>query len=257
MSVETAKVISASNPNPWEHGITFYDMVFERNGQPFNCAWGTKGGEPQPGEEITGEFSQKADGTWKFTKGSKDKPQGGSSGGGSKPWQPESERDPERSARILRQHSEEMAVRVLGLSSLGVGVLDDWDEAKAAIKEWTDWFDEDVRQAAAQAHGNATESASPPSSASRGSEQQPASEVTDEDEQRLDDALYNAGINDFNERRWLTKAWKGLPSDRQMKCLGGLIAGDIETPPKTLKGLQEIAGPMPESFRQPDDSVPF
>src|ERR1700733_6152649 len=80
---ETVKVISASNPNPWEHGITFDDMVFDRGGQNFSCSWGTKGGEPQPGEEVTGEFSQKTDGSWKFSKGSKDKPQPQSGGGSS------------------------------------------------------------------------------------------------------------------------------------------------------------------------------
>ena len=30
-------------------------------------------------------------------------------------WQPEAERDPERAARILRQHSQEMAIRALNL----------------------------------------------------------------------------------------------------------------------------------------------
>jgi hypothetical protein len=76
---ETVTVIEAKNPNPWEHGITFYDMIFDRNGQRFGCSWGTKGGEPQPGEEVTGEFSQKPDGSWKFSKGTKDKAGGGGS----------------------------------------------------------------------------------------------------------------------------------------------------------------------------------
>jgi len=198
------------------------------------------------------------------------------SGGGSKSWQSEQERDPERSARILRQHSQEMAIRAWFAYAQGdYGAPSD---TKGALKEWTDFFDADVNkagQAAVQAHGNATESASSPTSASRGSEQPPAEQLqkaqphvpggatvttaspNDEDEQRLDDALYNAGINDFDERRWLTQAWKGLPLDRQKKSLGVLIAGDIETPPKTLKGLQEIAGPMPESFRQPEEDIPF
>lgn len=148
---ETVKVISAENPNPWEHGITFYDMVFERNGRPFRCSWGTKGGHPQPGEEVTGEFSQKADGEWKFTKGSKDKP-APSSGGSSAPsrssgkeWTPEAQRDPERSARILRQHSQSTAIAYAGLmqSQGRLGA----DFGPSDLKKLIDWFDLDVEEA--------------------------------------------------------------------------------------------------------------
>lgn len=148
---ETVTVISASNPNPWERGITYYDMVFDRGGQQFACSWGTKGGEPQPGEEVTGEFSQKPDGTWKFTKGSKDKPvqreaQTGTAGGQNKrDWQPESERDPERSARILRQHSQSAAVSYAALMQSQGRLPETFgpDELKALI----DWFDLDAIKA--------------------------------------------------------------------------------------------------------------
>lgn len=227
-------------------------------------------GEKLVGHLEAGKYAQRLKIDFEATK-----ELGGSSGakhggGSSKPWQPESQRDPERSARILRQHSQsaalEYAAQTLALKGLVPEEVPEEIGADPRTKVpdifWSlvDQFDADVNkagQAAAQAHGDASQSsserASLPVSASRGSEQPPA----DEDEHRLDDALYNAGINDYDERRWLTKAWKGLPSDRQKKCLGGLIAGDIETPPKTLKGLQEIAGPMPESFRSPDNSVPF
>lgn len=208
---------------------------------------------------------------------------------GWKPREPRSQYDPEDMARQTRSAAQDRALKALGMGSLGKGNLEDWDEAKVAITEWTKWFEDQVieaGEAAAQAQGIATassESAAPPSRAPLGSEQPPANQGGDasansqsegrqrvaegvsmnfgtpseQDEHRMDDALYNAGINDFDERRWLTEAWRNLPDDRRKACLGGLISGDIETPPKTLKGLKKEAGPMPDSFRTNHDPLPF
>jgi len=91
---------------------------------------------------------------------------GGSNAKGN--WQPESERDPERAARILRQHSQEMAIRFAAL--VGPEHLD-----LTRIFEFADQFDQDVIQAGqavnstqgpppAQAGASSSQSASPGSS---------------------------------------------------------------------------------------------
>lgn len=91
------------------------------------------------------------------------KEQGGStSSGGSKnfkpkEWQPESERDPERSARILRQHSQSAALEYAKLT----GALSDLSEAITEPRKtvpdffWrlVDQFDADVLQTAQKAGG--------------------------------------------------------------------------------------------------------
>lgn len=63
---------------------------------------------------------------------------GGSSGG--RAWIPESEKDPERSARILRQHSQEMALRVYAKAGF------EGQDLHAYLRAWTDWFDDDVNR---------------------------------------------------------------------------------------------------------------
>lgn len=239
MSVETVKVLSASNPNPWEHGITFYDMVFDRNNQPFNCTWGTKGGEPQPGEEVTGEFSKKKDGTWKFSKGSKDKPQSSaaaSSGG---------QRD-DLGARIERQ----AVIKALGHK---LSATDTFTSAQRKHIEEIESFIAEAGQAAAPAQGNATAApeSAPPPSASPGSEQQPA----DPEGKRMQDLLAKAGVEP-NEARWLTKeAFSGLMQEHRTIAIARMELGDEDTRAKALARFREIAGPMPGSTKETD--LPF
>jgi len=82
----------------------------------------------------------------------------GTGGGQGKNWQPESERDPERSARILRQHSQSAALQAIAIiDSTTEPGTEPWskDKLKQALTEWTDWFDADVNaagQAATQGH---------------------------------------------------------------------------------------------------------
>jgi hypothetical protein len=243
---ETVKVISASNPNPWEHGITFYDMVFDRGGENFSCSWGTKGGEPQPGEEVTGEFSQKGDGSWKFSKGSKDKPQGGSTGS-TESFKGGKSDDVQR--QIIRQHSQSAAIAYQAL-------LDEKPNL-AGLKFLIDWFDADVLgQAAKQTQGSAApakEGAPPPASASPGSVSQPADE-----HQWFCKLLETAGLSFGPASKLATFILEKLSPEQIKKADNGLT--DLDTMAKTLGQLESV-------FRQTtgevlvddnsDDDIPF
>jgi hypothetical protein len=70
MAAETVIVKEVGPGKPWQHGITYYDVLFQRNGSSFGANWGKKGEAPVLGESVVGEFSQKDDGSWKFKKGS-------------------------------------------------------------------------------------------------------------------------------------------------------------------------------------------
>lgn len=68
----------------------------------------------------------------------------------SKEWQKETDRDPERAARILRQHSQGMALQLLTHRPITEATD---EQIKATLKHWTDHFDADVIQAAQKAGG--------------------------------------------------------------------------------------------------------
>lgn len=256
--VETVKVISASNPNAWEHGIVYYDMVFERNGEPFPCSWGTKGGEPQPGEEIEGEFTQKGDGSWKFTKGSKDKPSP-SQGGGKRDWkprEPRSQYDPEDMARQTRSAAQDRALKAMSLTPLGEG--EKWSEGafKEEIERWTAWFEDHVLEAG-QAALQGAGGASGPGSGSQGTapEQQPAAVDLSECEQ----ALNTAGMMGVPGRKVAEFMVTQLPPERCAKAARNLTGQDIELQRNTLKALksntEEWAGSLP--LDNPGNDIPF
>lgn len=84
----------------------------------------------------------------------------GSAGTSSKGWQPESERDPERSARILRQHSQEMAVRTL--TALGSFQGKSAEMLRGTLKTWTDFYDKDVIETSQGAPRGAADPKPPP-----------------------------------------------------------------------------------------------
>lgn len=229
---ETVKVVSASNPNPWEHGITFYDMVFERGGQNFSCSWGTKGGEPQPGEEVTGEFAQKSDGSWKFSKGSKDKPQGGSheaSAGSSRPSQGSDTRD-NVGARIERQ----AVLKVLSPLICQDGGFSKHHQTEV---ERIEAFIAEAGQTSnptqgPQGQGDTSPPPAPPASDSSVSREH----------QEICEALDVAGLlypaaKDFVADYMLSE----LPPERIKKAVGNLVGQDLELQATTLTALKAAA----------------
>lgn len=147
---EAVVIKSVGQGNPW-NDLVFYDVVFDRNGADFAASWGKKGGgDPVPGEQIEGEFYQK-DGKWRFRKASKSP--GNSSGGSTsskRDWQPESQYDPEKTARITRSHAQEMALRYLALSGFNVDPQNRMVAFHQAVLPVIDAFELDVEEAAAQ-----------------------------------------------------------------------------------------------------------
>lgn len=140
--------------NPWQHGITYYPVTFDRAGQDFSCSWGKKGDPPTVGEEVEGDFSQR-NGEWKFSKASK--PQGGSSssagssnfkggGGGGQYQKPP---DPAAAARMGMSAAHGHALEAIKVE----GGEQTPQELKALIVAWTDWFTERVNAAGKAAKG--------------------------------------------------------------------------------------------------------
>lgn len=220
---ETVTVIEAKNPNPWEHGITYYDMIFDRNGQRFGCSWGTKGGEPQVGEEVTGEFSQKDDGSWKFTKGSKDKPSGGNSrpsesstgtrsSSGETNWT-------ERNAEIRRQHSQQVAIEALALAKFAPTTF---EMLKSEIDSWADYFDADAiaaGQKASQGAGAGTEGGGSPTSSSVHSKAAPPPEQSPADAHEwLENLLIQGGASTYGAGKLASFATEELSPENLKKC---------------------------------------
>jgi hypothetical protein len=267
---ETVTVIEAKNPNPWEHGITYYDMIFDRNGQRFACSWGTKGGEPQPGEEVTGEFSQKSDGSWKFTKGSKDKPGGGPSSSEASTSNnskgPSSETDWEvRNAEIRRQHSQEMALRWLANGQANLSTVDQ-------LAEIADWFDQDAI-AAGQKASQGQQSSGAPASSTAAPEQSPVdfsgarkeepSGFSTLDREHVMQLLDNAGLTFPAAQEKVTDYITGplLVAGREKKALGGLQ--DLDRQGNVLAQLKSeteewIKSPLPQGDALDGDSdIPF
>lgn len=232
---ERVKVLSVSGGKPWQD-LTYYDMVFDRNGEDFACSWGKKSeGAPHVGEELEGEFYEKKPGEWRFRKASKS-PSPGPSSGGKRDWQPESQRDPERAARILRQHSQGMAVQLYAAmkpSTAQPGQL------RVFLVEWADWFDADVGQAATQAQGASAsqESTFPPSSPPESGlppavEKQPA----DESHWWFEDHLMKAGLDGVGANRLATFILDRFSPEQGKRAEQGL--SDFDTQAKTLADLE-------------------
>ncbi len=187
-------------------------------------------------------------------------------------WTPESERDPERAARILRQHSQEMALRFVayagttGPADFETMWCDDF------LKPIIDWFDQDVLQAGKRAsEGTKTGSTPPPETASE--PPSPSSpDVLPVTHQELTEALDTAGVTIPAQRDAIAGYMAAeLPTERIVKAVGNLVLrpddGDPDPTAKqarTLKALkkatEEFTGkPLPQgdAFDSDPDKAPF
>ena len=193
-------------------------------------------------------------------------------------WQPESERDPERAARILRQHSQEMALRAIALEfELHKSVAPADYSFQDELTEWTDWFDQDVNQAGQQARQEPrTEVAQSPETAS-GSDS-PASpdagDILPASLQEMGEALSTAAPNLPVAARDVIAAYmvdqlSGEP-ERLKKAVANLTLtnrGEIDptgVQAKTLSALESAAEtwsgkPLPQgdALDGDDDAPPF
>jgi hypothetical protein len=144
-----------TEPNP--HGGQFQRFYVDFEGSP-DTYWRRKEGDaPGVGNSYYGTITVGDYGP-RFKKEKLPEDFAGTSSGGSRnlgsKWQPESERDPERSARILRQHSQEMALRYLTVSGFSVDPENRSVALEQNVRPIIDWFDADVIQAAQKAGGS-------------------------------------------------------------------------------------------------------
>jgi len=107
-----------------------------------NVEWSRKATSPAPteGQQVEGTLEDRGQHGLKL----KVAPSFGG-GGFARP------EDPKRAARILRQHSQDMALRVLTLIAATDGIDRAWNttpELFDLIKRTADWFDKDAEEAA-------------------------------------------------------------------------------------------------------------
>jgi hypothetical protein len=269
---ESVKIKSFQPGNDWTSDdgkikLTFYECVFDRNGQDFTATWNKKQGtgDPPVGESIEGEFYEKKPGDWRFRKASRPQGGGASSGtssttsfSGKRDWQPESQRDPERSARILRQHSQEMAVRVL--TAMGSFESNSPTQIETWIRNWADYFDQDVNEAGLKAVQGAGSRALGGVQAESG----PAPAQPSADPQGTSERLYSlleaAGLNSVAARVVTDYALSEMTPQEQDAAIDRLGKPDHQA--GALKRLRERTEqfhgePLPEEVPYDDDENPF
>jgi hypothetical protein len=147
-------------PNP--HGGNFQKFYVDFEGSD-DTYWRRKEGDkPEVGKSYYGTITEGNYGPM-FKK--EKKPEGGGfearPGGRGGDWQPESERDPERAARILRQHSQEMALRWTALLQAADPNLAQTNGGLTLAQafQFADAFDRDVNEAGQAASQGAGASA--------------------------------------------------------------------------------------------------
>lgn len=226
--------------------------------------------EPRAGETVMGDIN---DGkltldydAMKDLDGSTRPTREASTSGKAKPWTPEQERDPERSARILRQHSQGLAVQVL----IAMGDFKDVQAQEHAIeiysqlRAWTDHFDQDVIEAgqkavAGQDGALPKQQDTPPPVEEKPAQQQPPA---DDSHQYLSNLLETAGLSSYPASK-LADYVLGREPKVIAKAEHGLQ--DFDTQGKTLAGLKaaferDEGEPVPSGPSGPmsgDDDIPF
>lgn len=217
---------------------------------------------PEVGEEVVGHiepgpYSEKLKVDYEETRaltGGTNARDLGYKGSGGK-WQPESERDPERSARILRQHSQEMALRWVAL--LRRDANPDPIVEVEQVFELADRFDQDVNKAGQAARGGAGNASSEPAPAP------PSQPVVDL--QECAEALDTAGLMSGPAQNMVAEYMAlHLSPELCEKAVRQLTnAADLETQAMTLKALKantekHYKTPLPAHGDSPsDDDIPF
>lgn len=245
--VVTVKSINGEG-NPWQHGITYWPVTFDRNGQDFSCSWGKKGDPPQVDETVEGDFTQR-NGEWKFKKASA--PPQGTSSSGSQDYGRGSGggKSPDTQASIVRQHSQEMGLRWASLQRFGEGsagnfTLDD-------LADVIDWFETDANKAASGAGQSA---AGAPSSASSPAPSQNGQAI----HERITVLLEAGGVNDQAARTISDFALTEMTVEEQDAAIGML-----ENESRRMAAIKRLTERTEAKNGQPlprptaDDSIPF
>jgi hypothetical protein len=269
-----------AEPREWSstHGGSFLsykvDLAEDGGAVAMGIEW-TKKPESQPpsvGERVVGhlepgKFSEKFKIDYEATKelggGASREAQTGTAGsrngGGKRDWKPESERDPERSARILRQHSQEMALRAACSAGYFQGEITT-EKLRDDLIPLVDFFDQDVNkagQAAKQAQGSAPpaqEGAAPLPSASPG----PVSQPADDTHQYFCKLLEDAALNPDAASALATFIVEKFDNDQRRRAETGLKHLDTqkETLDKARYSYEKATGQLLPDPAD-DESIPF
>lgn len=193
--------------------------------------------------------------------------QGGGPRGSKGTWQPESERDPERSARILRQHSQEMALRFFAIQS-GEGAVSnpDMQWKPEDVFKLANSFDADVNKAGqaakegASAPASRSDAAVPTAVNRTPSPSQPVMIDLQECAEALDTAGLTSGVAQAKVAEYMAFQ---LAPERCVKAIRNLTnAADLETQGATLKALKEntekaLGQPLPTGEKVNFDDIPY
>ncbi len=182
---------------------------------------------------------------------------GGGSRSGSRSFKPESEFDPEKVARMGRAHAQDMALEALQLGS-DEARTGSADELKAAITEWTDWFEADVNAAGARAKAAQPAAAEP-------EQQQQSTQPASDDPQPVDSTTMrnlceHAGLEKAPAERLSQFVCSRLNAEQQQRAKAGLEGNTTETLGRLCSAFEEAEGePLePNPAAAPgDDDIPF
>lgn len=161
----TYTVHSVGDPREWssqKFGGRFLaypvDLKDESGHLHMGVEWSRKveSDAPKVGDQIAGDIQNGQHGDKFKMDYEATKELGGSSGGGSprpsggskREWKPESQFDPEKTARITRSHAQKVAVDLVARMSNFEKAGD--KRIKEVLQDWINWFELDVEEAAAQ-----------------------------------------------------------------------------------------------------------
>jgi len=178
---------------------------------------------------------------------------GGGAGGGSRSggrsFKPESQFDPEKVARMGRAHAQDMALEALQLGS-SEAKTGSAEELKAAITEWTDWFEADVNAAGERAKASAPDTqAEPEPPTTPPADPQPVDVTT------MRNLCEHAGLEQAPAERLSRFVCARLNAEQQQRAKQGLEKDTTDTLGQLCSAFESTEGEPVE--KNPDDDIPF
>jgi hypothetical protein len=275
VSTYTVKSVGAE-PREWtsSHGGTFLsykvDFTTEDGQLEGGVEWNKKpeSRAPSVGEQVVGHleegnFGPKFKIDYDATKELGGAPSGsseartGTGGGQGKNWQPERERDPERAARILRQHSQEMALRYLNIS-------DDRPVHLEGVFALADEFDADVNRAGQAANQGHIGNVGSPAGVS--SAPAPDSPPASTEQRDLEMAIAGASAENLPAQATALIASYMISElseeDRAQACNQLTNSQDPQAQGMTIRAMKArtvkwSGAELPVADSDPDDTIPF
>lgn len=148
------EILSVGDPRQWsseKFGGRYLAYPLFLKGVQGEVEWSRKEGSPEPqvGDEIIGDIQGSPHGPKIKVDWDAMKEKRGNSQGNTRSYKPEHVYDPAKTARITRSHAQKVAVELL--TSTDGFVKAPPEEKQKALVRWTDFFESDVEEAAAQA----------------------------------------------------------------------------------------------------------